>query len=109
METRMTITELDDRYREMLNVPADANVGGIVELIQQEDLVTEDGFLPLLFSEEVDGQRLWACTFVGFWGRWVEVSPESPYVTGNVGYPTQELAALDALRFARGLPRPMLR
>ena len=92
----MTDAERDSRLRDLLSVPADATPLDILKL------VTEEGWTPHPYSAQVEGQTLYFCPVSQ--GIWISVERDNATGrTGQTGWPTPELASLEALRKTRGV------
>jgi hypothetical protein len=94
--TRMTDAERDKRLRNLLSVPQDATALDILKL------VAEEGWTRHPYSDQVEGQTLYFCP--ASQGIWISVERDNATGrTGQTGWPTPELASLEALRKTRGV------
>lgn len=96
VEVDAAMQEVEQELRKMLDVPQDAGVDEILDMIRGE------GWTPTLFSEVVEGQELWACPVqCGIFGT-VQLDPVTGRM-GQAGRPTPAIAALEGLKRARGV------
>lgn len=92
----MSPTERDRKLRELLGVSADATAADILKL------VLDTGWTPDAQQAVVDGETAYVCPV----HKGIFISVEHHESTGQLaqtGWPTPEIASLEALRKARGL------
>ena len=77
----------------------DAELDGILALIRAEE------YEPNLYSQEIEGTRVWACPVRKGIFQTVQRDNETGLM-GQEGMPTPELAALEGLRRARNIDPP---
>ena len=90
----MNIADYTEKLRNLLGVSNDLAATAILELIKAE------GWEPDLYSEQVDGDTLWACPIA----RGIFRTVQRDGVTGRMGQagsPTRTIAALKGLARAR--------